>query len=35
MNNQERKKVKEYKHQIDKIVYKLYGLMPDEIKKIS
>jgi len=31
-NPQKQAKVKEYENQIDQLIYKLYGLMDDEIK---
>jgi len=34
-NEAKQKKVKEYEHQIDEMVYKLYGLTEDEIKVIK
>ena len=34
-NSQKQAKVKEYEHQIDQIVYKLYGLTEEEIKIVE
>ena len=34
-NEAKQKKVKEYEHQIDEMVYKLYNLTPEEIKIVE
>ncbi|MFQ5754089.1 MAG: hypothetical protein ACE5HI_19035 [bacterium] len=34
-NSSKRSKVKEYEHQIDQMVYELYGLTEEEIKIIE
>jgi len=34
-NSQKQAKIKEYEHQIDQIVYKLYGLTEEEIKIVE
>lgn len=34
-NPQKQTKVKEYEHQIDQIIYKLYGLTEEEIKIVE
>jgi len=34
-NTEDNEKVKELEHQIDQMVYKLYGLTPEEIKIVE